>query len=217
MNLYGNADTIEVGTTRTPAPAPFPAAPGSVVTHAGVTGAGIAPAPELVPRLDPALFANLDTVRAMVAHWSRDELYTLGNALMSQGDRRIAGQLVDVMRALLAPQLGDSQAPLVAVEFVTNPNYDDGVYWDDTAVWLHYADGTESPCEFHGDDGGAEDPEYVALDEGFRELLADYSRTDRPEHGAHLIVTLATGEFEVSGRYSLSERPPCPAAPCGGA
>ncbi|MGC4950976.1 hypothetical protein ACLQ2N_32895 [Streptomyces sp. DT224] len=211
MNLYPG-DAIEVGVTR----APTPAAPPPAVVAPLAAGAVVAPligegavgalghcAPITSVVLNPDGFADLETVRAMVAHWTRDQLYRLGNVLTATADQRIPGQLVDVMRALYHEQPGTVQSPIVRVEFVTNANYDDGVYWDEDTVCHHRADGTvteawESPsC--------AETPEAAeeALWDGFVELLADYSRTAHPQHGDHLIVDLVTGEFDHSGKWSL--------------
>ncbi|MGW7196172.1 hypothetical protein [Streptomyces chryseus] len=171
--------------------------PTSVVT--------LAPAPVPEPRLDAALFTDPEAVRLMVAHWTREQLYGLGRTLMEAGDRRADGQLVDVLRALFAPQLSDTDAPLVAVEFITDTNTGNlGPVWDDATVWLRYADGTECRFEFTADDEGEDDPEYVALDEGFRDLLALRSEADRPQSGERLIVTLPVGDFNVLGTYNQS-------------
>ncbi|WP_219852905.1 hypothetical protein, partial [Streptomyces solincola] len=173
-----------------------------------------APEPAAAPRLDPsastvtqvrldaAFFADAERVRALVAHWSRDELYTLGNALVGEGDRRIKGELLEVLRALFVE---GEESPAARVEFVTDPNYDEGVFWSEDTVYLHDADGTVTPFSDFSEEGeeGA-DPEYAALDERFRDLLADYSRADWPSHGDHLVVDLTTGEFERSGKWSLT-------------
>ena len=204
MDLY-TVDSFKPDETR-PAPdsAPKPPSsaplvPKSVVTLADMTGGTAGPAP--APRLDPAFFADRDAVLAMVARWTRDELYALGNVLMGEGDRRIEGQLLDVLRALCAQMRNETEPSVVRVEFVTDANYDDGVFWEDETIYLHRADGSVGLFDFEEDDG--EDPEFTALDEGFRDLLADYSRTDHPQHGAHLIVDLTTGVFEVSGPHCL--------------
>lgn len=211
MNLYPG-DTIDVGVTRAPAPEPAAALrldpsaitatkiePGSVVTLADVATISTPP----LPRLDAAFFADAERVRALVAHWSRDELYTLGNALVGEGDRRIEGELLEVLRALFASER--EETPAAKVEFVTDPNYDEGVFWSEDTVYLHDADGTVSPfSDFAEEDEEGVDPEYAALDERFRELLADYARADWPSHGDHLVVDLTTGQFERSGKWSLT-------------
>ncbi|MGW0757107.1 hypothetical protein ACWD1Y_11565 [Streptomyces sp. NPDC002814] len=210
MNLYPG-DSIDVGVTRTPVPAPAGApepavrrsrlAPGDVVTLADTIAAN-ALTPPPPPRLDAAFFADKERVLAMVGHWSRDELYTLGNVLMGEGDRRIEGELLEVLRALFASEKEES--PAAKVEFVTDANYTDGVYWSDSTVYLHDADGSVSPFSDFAEEGedGA-DPDYAALDERFRGLLADYSRSDHPNDGDHLVVNLGTGEFDRSGKWSL--------------
>ncbi|MBV1940823.1 hypothetical protein KUF83_30275 [Streptomyces sp. BV286] len=209
MNLYPGA-SIDVGTTRAPVPAASPASrieagaisasqlvPNSVLTYADF---------KAVASMDPEFFAAPERVLPMVRHWTRDDLYTLGNALMAEGDRRIPGELVAVLRALVAadPDIPEPETP-THVEFVTNPNYDDGVFWDDETVYVHIA-GCDDPVLIGftaEDDGSPEAAEGLALEERFRALLADYSRTDPPAHGAHLVVDLSTGEFEHSGKWSL--------------
>lgn len=171
----------------------------------GVTRAPTVPEPAVAPRLDPsatavtqirldaAFFTDPERVRAMVAHWSRDDLYTLGNTLMGEGDQRIDAELLEVLRALFASER--EEPPASKVEFVTNPNYDEGVFWGEETVYLHDADGTVTPFSDFTD---------ASLDERFRDLLADYSRSDWPSHGDHLVVDLSTGEFERSGKWALA-------------
>ncbi|MFF4205523.1 hypothetical protein ACFYZ8_33295 [Streptomyces sp. NPDC001668] len=151
------------------------------------------------PRLDAAFFADRQRVAAMVAHWSRDDLYRLGNTLVGEGDRRIEGELLEVLRTMCAREPG--QPPVTRVEFVTDANYDDQVYWDDEAVYLHDQSGGEPvPFDFEALEEGSE---QAALDERFRDLLADYARSYPPGDGDHLVVNLATGAFEHSGKWSL--------------
>ncbi|MEU5900398.1 hypothetical protein [Streptomyces venezuelae] len=123
----------------------------------------------------------------------REALYDLAGWCETEADSRIMGELLDALRVLTATE------PVARIEFVTDPNYDDGVYWDDEVFYLHRADGTVEPFVFPEDS----DAGYEEADERFRELLADYSRQDPPIHGAHLIVDLVSGEFSESGRYSL--------------
>lgn len=194
MNLYP-ATSIEVGTTRAIAPAgPEPAvAPRLDPSASAVTQV----------RLDAAFFAEPEAVRAMVAHWSRDELYTLGNALMGEADRRIDAELLEVLRGLFASEREESRAS--RVEFVTDPNYEEGVFWCEKTVYLHDADGTVTPfSDFTEEDEEGADPASAALDERFRNLLADYSRSDWPSHGDHLVVDLSSGKFERTGHWSLT-------------
>ncbi|MFJ8301301.1 hypothetical protein ACIQ9R_36120 [Streptomyces sp. NPDC094447] len=175
MNIPGR--TIEVGVTRVPtAPLPLSADP-------------------------TALLTDKDRLLPLLQSMSREALYSLAGWCEAEADRRIQGQLVDVMRALF--HVEPEGAPVAKVEFVTNPNYEDGMYWDDETVYLHDADGhvTEFADFTEGTEG--EDPAYAALDEEFRDLLADYSRQDRPADGAHLIVDLRSGAFTESSRYSL--------------
>ena len=56
----------------------------------------------------------------------------------------------------------------------------------------------EWPEDAHQDDG------WRAKDERYRALLDDYSRSDHPADGDHLVVDLATGEFEHTGKWSLA-------------
>ncbi|MET9528186.1 hypothetical protein [Streptomyces coeruleorubidus] len=216
MNLYPG-DSIDVGVTRAPAPEPAaaptprldPAAitstkidPGTVITLADTVISSNSTTGKTTPRLDAAFFADKERVLAMVAHWSRDELYTLGNVLMGEGDRRINGELLEVLRAMFASEREES--PARKVEFVTDPNYNDGVFWSEDTVYLHDADGSVSPFSDFAEEGEeGVDPAYAALDERFRDLLADYSRSDHPNDGDHLVVDLVTGEFDRSGKWSL--------------
>ncbi|RSS86999.1 hypothetical protein EF903_17970 [Streptomyces sp. WAC05292] len=188
MNPYPG-DTIEVGVTRT------------------VTTVDTPPPP---PRLEAADFAEKDTVLAMVAHWSTDELYTLGNLLMGEGDRRGVLELLGILRWLCEPNPAPAdpaadtadlpeESPVVKVEFVTQ-EYEDGVFWSSDTIFLHRANGTVEDYEWPEDH--LQDPEWEAKATRYEDLLADYSRSDHPEHGAHLIVTLATGEFTVTSKWS---------------
>ncbi|MEY9840629.1 hypothetical protein [Streptacidiphilus sp. EB103A] len=82
--------------------------------------------------------------------------------------------------ALFRDGATDTESPALAVEFVTDPNYDDAVYWADT-VYFHHADGTVTDVEFNGTKIG--------------DLLTDYSALDFPVHGSHLFIDLVTGTF----------------------
>jgi hypothetical protein len=64
------------------------------------------------------------------------------------------------------------------------------------ALYLHRADGTVELFAFPDE---TDNPEA----EAFGDLVADYFRIDPFEHGAHLVVTLATGDFDVTGEWSL--------------
>ncbi|MGW0562868.1 hypothetical protein ACWDZ4_20170 [Streptomyces sp. NPDC003016] len=209
MNLYPGGP-IEVGVSRAPAPAaPEPATaprldpsaitvtkiePGSMVTLAN--GATISAPP--LPRLDAAFFADKERVLAMVAHWSRDELYTLGKVLMGEGDHRIEGELLDVLRDWCQ----DSTHPVTHVEFVTDLNYPEQVYWSDRTVYVHIKE-RDKPVRV--DFRYFEDEsEQAAWDKRFRGLLTNYARAVPPSQGDHLVVDLTTGEFERSGKWSLT-------------
>ena len=149
----------------------------------------VVPAPS--ERLNAAHFADEAAAAAMVRHWSRAELYALGNVLFTEADRRIEGELLEVLRIVCA---GQDEGPVAQVEFVTNPNYEDGIYWDEHTIWLHIA-GRQEPVQLDID-GTSE------LEQQFCQLMADYSCADRPENGAHLVVDLGAGTFTVSGKWS---------------
>lgn len=196
-----NRPGVGVTGAPTPAAAPEPAVcsraphvPGDVVM---LTAPPLAQPP--VPRLDAAFFADPERVRAMVAHWSRNELYMVGNVLIGEGDRLIEDELLAVLRTMCAREPGEPS--VTHVEFVTNPNYDDQVYWDDESVYLRIKGRDEPvPIEFADVQDGSQE---AALDARFCALLADYARSDPPNHGDHLVVNLATGAFERSGKWSL--------------
>ncbi|MEU0857481.1 hypothetical protein ABZ352_18860 [Streptomyces griseofuscus] len=198
--------SIEVGVTRTPATQPGanpasitmpPLAPNAVITGAAHRSA----AKETPVRLGPGFLADTDAVRQVIAHWTQAQVSALASVLLAESGKRRESQFVDVLRALFFVHPAEG-APVVRVEFVTNADYEDGVYWDEDTVYLHHADGTVA--EF-GDFTGPEDEdaEYAALDDMFRELLTDIAAEDRPQHGDHLIVDLATGQFEQTGRDCL--------------
>lgn len=172
--------TITVGATRAPLPLTTPP-----------------------PAVDPAaLLTDKEGMLPLLKAMSREALYALSGWCEIEADSRIQGQLVDVMRALF--HTGPGEVPVTKVEFVTNPNYDDGVYWDDETVYLHDANGDVTEfADFTDGQESDEDPQYAALDEEFSDLLADYSRQDHPVHGTHLIVDLVSGDFDESSAYSL--------------
>ncbi|MFJ5142980.1 hypothetical protein [Streptomyces sp. NPDC088707] len=190
MNLYPGP-SIDVGVTRTPQPAPAapqPAAVQGLVFGSSATGPTV--------RLDADFFADRERVLALTARWSRDELYALGNVLVGEGDRRIEGELLELLRDEHA---GPPGSPRVThVEFVTDNDYPEGVYWHDRAIYVHVS-GHVEPHRVDYDDLTQEQAvQYRKL----RDLLADYSRADRPSHGDHLVVDLGTGEFERSGKWA---------------
>lgn len=184
MNLPGNS--IDVGTTRVPAPL-FPGNPIPAYSSAPVATA----------RLDAAFFADANSVRAGVQEWSTDELDGVAAVLREESARRTEAALVDVLRTLLR---ADDEQPPVRAEFVTDPNGGPGVVWSEETVYLHYADSTVDQFEEWPEED--DDPALVALDTRFRALLKAYSAHSRPAHNDHLIVDLSTGVFEHSGRHS---------------
>ncbi|MFK0154179.1 hypothetical protein ACIQVK_19160 [Streptomyces sp. NPDC090493] len=202
MNL-DPSDSIDLGVTPAPASEPAisprpPLAVGDVVTLADVIGANSVMI-TTASRLDPAFFADRENVLAMVADWSRDQLYALGNVLVGEGDRRIEGELLEVLRAMCAGEPGNPLA--THVEFVTNPNSGDGVYLDDETVYVHIEGHDEPiPVDFENSD---DEEEQVATHGRSRDLLAGYSRHDPPGDGDHLVVNLATGDFDRSERPTV--------------
>ncbi|MGW7090020.1 hypothetical protein ACWGH2_41925 [Streptomyces sp. NPDC054871] len=182
MNLPG--DTIDVGTTRTPTLAPY--------ASGGITSA----------RLDPAFLADRERLRPLVKEWSREELYAVANLLFNEGDGRIEPELTTALRALMAYAPNDSDARVVSVQFGTDAGYEEGVYWSDESLWLHRADGSVIEFEFPEEPEATE--EFTALDGRFRDLLADYSRTDHPADGARLAVELESGTFTVTNPVFLA-------------
>ncbi|AWI32632.1 hypothetical protein [Streptomyces tirandamycinicus] len=179
MNLYGTGDTIDVGTTR----GPVGYAPGGIVSA----------------HLDPGFLTDRERVLPLLTSWTREQLYALADIVIGEADSRTEGELLRLLRDIGA---GEPGSPRVThIEFVTTSNYEDGVYWDDSTVYVHI-DGHDEPVpvDFENPD---DDPVQTARDGKFRTLLADYSRAAPPADGAHLVVNLATGEFDVSGKWAL--------------
>ncbi|MFF4188171.1 hypothetical protein ACFYZ9_33750 [Streptomyces sp. NPDC001691] len=152
------------------------------------------PAPFLAILKDPA------TVRQAVAHWPLKELAATVSALTVESIRRRESMLVDVLRAMFHVS-GAEGKPVVGVEFVTDSPAENGVFWDESEVYLHYENG---PVESFDDftEEGAGDEAYAALDDLFRDLLRDIAADNPPQHGDHLTVDLTTGEYERSGRWA---------------
>lgn len=148
------------------------------------------------PGLDASALTDPAHVRAMVAGWSRDDLYALGSLLTAEGDRHTERELLQLLRWLCEPR--EHESPTVNVEFVTYA-YDDGVVWDDDTLYLHRADGTIEPYDWPEDHHT--DPTWEAKAGRYAELLQDYSSAHPPADGEHLIVDLATGAFDVSGKW----------------
>ncbi|MER7761541.1 hypothetical protein [Streptomyces sp. NPDC097619] len=178
MNIPG--ETIEVGVTRT-------------------ATADTTPLP--APRLDAAAFTDRESLLPQVGHWSRDDLYAVANTFLAAGDRLLTAELLDLLRWLCGPAIEAAAAAeepaVVGVEFVTRTT-DEGVFWAADDLGLHRADGTVKDYEWPND----ENAEWQAKADRYEGLLADYSRSDPPTEGAHLIVTLATGEFTVTAKWS---------------
>lgn len=204
MNLYPG-DSIEVGATRTSAAAALPIAPVTITVpklapNTVVTSTACSVERPAPMRLDPADFTDAQAVRAAVAGWCREDLFALGSVFMAEGDRLTERDLVALLRWLCEPGgPDDPESPVERVEFVTQA-YDDGVTWDDETIHFHRADGTveeyEWPEDYHLD------ADWQEKQERYVELLHDYSRATPPADGAHLIVDLRTGEFDISGKWS---------------
>ncbi|WP_404949072.1 hypothetical protein HFP70_35405 [Streptomyces sp. ARC14] len=175
MNLPG--DQIDVGATRAFTPAAY-----AVHTAGGRTAF----------RLDPEFLTDPTRVLPLVATWPLDALDAVSAMFRNELERREKVELGDVLRAIASRVPGP---PVLWVKLTTNPNYEEGVYWADTALWLHREDGTETEYEIP-DAGPTED--FEALVERFRDLLADYSRADHPLDGAHLVFELESGTFTVT-------------------
>ncbi|MFI0742448.1 hypothetical protein ACH4PU_30880 [Streptomyces sp. NPDC021100] len=144
----------------------------------------------IVARLDPSLISDSETARAVFADWSRDQLYALVGILMDEGNKRNEKELLELLRWLC-----ESHPEAVKVEFVTE-EYEDGVFWDDT-FYVHRANGTVVRYEWPEET----DQEWEERADQYIARLSDY--TMPPVHGAHLTVDLATGEFDISGKWSL--------------
>lgn len=204
MNLYPG-EHIDVGVSRLPSPASVPESAvsprSSLRVGDDVTLAHIATVAVPPPRLDAEFFADPERVLSTVAHWTQDQLYTLANVLMAEGDRRGKAELLELLRWLcVAGGSEDPAPPGTKVEFVTQ-DFEGGVFWNDEEIFIHRPDGTVESYEWPED--ADTDDEWSAKDERFRALLADYSRSDHPADGDHLVVDLTSGEFEHSGKWSL--------------
>ncbi|MQS17268.1 hypothetical protein F7Q99_35095 [Streptomyces kaniharaensis] len=135
-----------------------------------------------------------EQMSSLLPQLARDELYELGNWLRDAADDRLEQELLQVLRAMCARCPDQAGGTAASVEFVTNANYSDGVYWDEETLWLHGTDGREWQYEAPEQQDDSAD----ALDARFRDLLAAYSRLDRPKHNSNLTVNLSTGTFEVT-------------------
>ncbi|MEV0487293.1 hypothetical protein AB0I69_42675 [Streptomyces sp. NPDC050508] len=172
MNLPG--DTIDVGTTRLPAPARY--APGGITTI----------------RLDPAFLASEELVLPLVPDWTREELYTVAALFSREAGRRDDAELLALLREW-NPTWEGSEPDAVKAEFVTDSN-GGSVRWSEESYYIHRADGSVDEFEFPEEDDG-----FAEQDERFAELLATRSGVDLPVHGAHLFVDLTTGVFTIDG------------------
>ncbi|MEV1040517.1 hypothetical protein AB0J01_28285 [Streptomyces sp. NPDC050204] len=72
--------------------------------------------------------------------------------------------------------------------------------WDAEQIYLHRANGMVEPYDWPEDHHV--DVEWQAKSERYEDLLRDYSRAHPPAGGAHLIVDLESGVFDVSGKWS---------------
>ncbi|MFJ4342629.1 hypothetical protein [Streptomyces sp. NPDC088915] len=143
-----------------------------------------------------SLLTDKDRLLPLLRGMDREALYALAGWCAGEADSRVKDELLGVLRALT------THDTVVRIEFVTTPNYEDGVYWSDETIYLHHEDGTVDPFDFP-EEGEAGYEVFAEADERFRDLLAEYSRLDRPVHGAHLIVDLASGDFTESSPYAL--------------
>jgi hypothetical protein len=178
MNLPG--DTIDVGTTRLPAPARY--APGGITTI----------------RLDPAFLANKEAVLPLVADWTREELDAVAALFSREAGHRGDAELLALLREW-NPTWEGSEPDAVKAEFVTDSN-GDSVRWSEESYYIHRADGSVDEFEFPEE---GEDDRFAEQDERFTELLGIRSGVDLPVHGAHLFVDLKTGVFTVEGPHAL--------------
>lgn len=152
------------------------------------------------PRADAAVEPDVLFTRAMLTKermspvlplLTRDELYELSHWLRDAADARVEQELLQVLRAMCAGQAGGTAA---SVEFITSTDDPEGVCWDEETFWLQGTDGHEWQYEHPEQlDDPATEP-----DARFRNLLALYSRLDRPKHNSNLTVNLSTGTFEVT-------------------
>ncbi|MFF0754475.1 hypothetical protein [Streptomyces sp. NPDC004267] len=192
MNLYPG-HSIDVGVTRTPAPAPAalqPAVVQGLVFGPSATGPTV--------RLDADFFANRERTLALVAHWTRDELYAVGNLFVEEGDRRVEADLLRLLRDEYAGPTGSPRVTHIEFETTSEP---DGVYWSHRTAYAHLA-GRPAPVEVDlADPDDCEGAEAVRA-RLFQKLLATYSSINRPQHGDNLTVDLTTGTFEHSGKWA---------------
>ncbi|MFJ9574503.1 hypothetical protein [Streptomyces bacillaris] len=159
--------------------------------------------PPRVDRLDAECFTAHAAMEQATAHWSLTQLTAAAGALTVECARRREAMFADVLRALfLVPQA--EGGPVARVEFVTDSPCENGTFWDESQVYLHYKDGAVDEFEDFTEDGeGDADPVYRLLDDAFRELLTDIAADTPPQPGDHLIVDLETGEFERSGKWAM--------------
>jgi hypothetical protein len=136
----------------------------------------------------PASLTDERAMAPLLAALTVDQLYDLIGwcehvarpALEAELKEKLPRLLREAASTLYADAVADTESLAVRVECVTNPNYDDGVYWDDT-VYVHHLDGTVTPVAFDDTEIG--------------NALADYSRLEQPVHGSNLFIDLVTGAF----------------------
>ncbi|MEU6632894.1 hypothetical protein ABZ905_32110 [Streptomyces parvus] len=144
-------------------------------------------------QLDPEFLTDPERVLPLIGTWTLDALDAVSVLFREELERREKAELVEVLRAIAVRIPG---LPVVAVKLATNPNYEEGVYWADTTLWLHHQDGAETEYLLPDEVGPTED--FEALVERFRDLLADYSRADHPLDGASLVFEVESGTFTVT-------------------
>ncbi len=176
-------------------------APNSFVTtddaaHLAATSAR----PMRVGRLSASFLADHAALEQATAYWSLEQLTAAASSLTAASIRRRESMFVDVLRALfyIPPSAGE---PVARVEFVTDSPAENGVFWNESRVYLHHTDGSVDEFEDFTEDGDEKEL-YADLDDMFRDLLTDIAADTPPQPGDHLIVDLTTGEFERSGKWA---------------
>ncbi|MBV9025909.1 MAG: hypothetical protein JO362_19455 [Streptomycetaceae bacterium] len=152
--------------------------------------APLAPSPPL-----SVLLTDEEATAPLLNALTVDQLYDLigwceqraGVTLEAQLKEKLPRLLHEAGATLYVKGEADTESPALRVELVTDPNYEDGVYWDDT-VYFHHGDTTVTDVDFEGTEIG--------------DALADYSRLDRPVHGSNLFIDLATGEISAGSRWA---------------
>ncbi|MEU3501592.1 hypothetical protein ABZ726_12720 [Streptomyces hundungensis] len=180
MNLPGTS--IEVGVTRTPAPA-APVAPSAEPV---LTAASLA-----------ALLTDKDRLTPLAEQISRDDLLVGIELLRAAAARSIETRLLALLRDATTPPSPEGVSPIVLAEFVTTGNGGGAPTWEPFAVYLKRADGTETTVAavVEADAENSYDEFYTE----FSDLLSLYAQMDPPAHNSNLEINLGTGEFDLTG------------------